>query len=91
LQTETKAASEVITDDMLRDTDDMLRDTWHAAWHRWHAAWHSWQLCGSFTASKRGRSFHTEHVFTWRLHAHKLSMKVNIRSCFIFFYTLQNY
>jgi hypothetical protein len=27
LQTETKAASEVITDDMLRDTDDMLRDT----------------------------------------------------------------
>jgi len=34
---------------------------------------------------------HIEHVFTWRPHAHKLSMKVSFHSCIICFCTLENY
>jgi hypothetical protein len=46
--------------------------------------------CGSYTASLKIEGFHTEHVFTWRPHAHKPSMKVNFHTCIIRFCTLEN-
>jgi hypothetical protein len=33
----------------------------------------------------------TEHVFWWRTHAHKFSMKVNFHSDIIWFFTRENY
>jgi len=66
---------------------------WSCCWrdYRWHATWHSRQLCGSFTLSPQGPRTHAEHVFKWRPHTQKPSMKVGFHLCIICFCTTENY
>jgi hypothetical protein len=61
---------------------------WSCCWrdHRWRATWHSWQLVVRLQRVHEVKGSHIEHVFTWRPHTHKLSMKMSINSCIMLLY-----
>jgi hypothetical protein len=55
----------------------------HLRDHGWHVAWKSWQFVVRLRWVHEVKGSHTEHVSTWRPHAHKVSMKMNFHSSII--------